>query len=341
MNRPFGHVTSKNLHKELMDGAKWMVSQLKNLDGVIGITLSGGLCRGYGDELSEIDLMIYLEKETYEKWTQGQGPVPQGDNLWEGRYFDLEFFSYEEEWEKDWGLFMKWDASYNVILYDPYNKIAQLFKHKDLFTAQEKFQCASECFENCFYLGDLVIQQWIKRGDPLAANYLINKAISGLVKMVFLANNEYPPVEKWALNYSYSLKWLPNKWKERISNIIVIKDVTMDEVKRRHNKFVSLYKECWEKIVGTESKDLEFIEIVLFKEFQYIIANYPVEFNKFAEKYETKHLSYEPMFQLLNIIEKDGKKYIIFDEEKYNEYMDLDFKDFLDWNKNLLRKLKK
>lgn len=338
-NRPFGKIKSKNLYEDLIKGAEWMVSQLKDITGVIGITLSGNLSRGYGDELSEIDLMIYLEKTIYEKWSQGEAPVPQGDTFWNGYYFDLEFLSYHEEWDKKWDLFMKWDASYNKILYDPYKKIIKLLEHKDIFTAREKFQCASASFEKSVYIGSLVVQQWIKRGDPLAANHLINTAIKGLLKIIFLVNEEYLPPDKWNLNYSYSLDWLPENWRERISEVILIKEISVEEAERRQKVLLKIYNECWERLVGVKFKDLEFIEINLYNELQYIINKTPVNFNEFSEKFDTKHLTFEPLFQLTEIKIKNNEKWIIFNKEKFLKQKEVNFKDFLDWNKNLLRKL--
>ncbi|MFX0031841.1 MAG: nucleotidyltransferase domain-containing protein [Promethearchaeota archaeon] len=338
-NRPVGEIKSKNHYQDLIKGAEWMVSQLKDLTGVIGITLSGGLSRGYGDELSEIDLMIYLDKKAYEKWSQGEAPVPQGDTLWNGYYFDLEFLSYYEEWDKKWDPFMKWDASYNKILYDPYSKIVKLLEHKDIFTAREKFQCAATSFGKCVYIGNLVVQQWIKRGDPLIANHLINKAIKGLIKIVFLINDEYLPPDKWSLNYSYSLDWLPEGWRERISDVILVKEISMEEAERRCKILHRIYNECWERLVGTKFKDLEFIEINLYNELQYIISKTPVNLNEFSEKFDIKHLTFEPIFQLTEIKTKDNVKWIIFKKEKFLEQREENFKEFLDWNKNLLKKL--
>lgn len=338
--RPYGEISSKGKYEEMLEESKKIVNELTNEKGVIGITLCGGLSRGYADELSEIDLIVYLEDDVYNEWIIGMSPIPHSDALWKGNYVDIEFFSFQQEVKESWDLIKKWDASYNVILFDPEKKIEALFKEKDIFTSEEKYRCISICFEKCMYIGDLVIQQWIKRGDPLAANQLINNAISGLIGLVFLANDEYPPYEKWALNYSYSLKWLPKDWNKRISNIILTKELSIKEAERRHELFVKLYKDCWEKIVGRESRDLEFIDIITLKELQFIIDNSPVSFDKFAERFDIKHLSYEPIYKLTNIIKKDGKKYILFDKDKYLKQKKANFPDILEWSKPLLNKLK-
>ncbi|MFX1315799.1 MAG: DUF4037 domain-containing protein [Promethearchaeota archaeon] len=337
--RPKGDIRSKGKYNEMFIEAKKIVSKLSKEKGVIGISLCGGLSRGYADELSEIDLNIYLESNAYEKWIIGMGPVPHSDALWQGNYIDIDFLSYESELKEKWGLVKKWDASYNIILFDPERKLEMLFREKDIFSSKEKFDIASECFENCMYLGDLVIQQWLIRDDLLAANQLISKAVSGLIGMVFLVNDEYPPHDKWALNYSYSLNWLPKDWKKRISEILLTKEISINEAQRRHKLLVNLYKDCWEKLVGKGLRNLEFIEIISLKELQFIIDNSPVSIEKFAESFNIKHLSYEPIYKLTDIIIKDGKKIIAFNKDKYISQKKEKFSDFLDWNKRLLEKL--
>jgi hypothetical protein len=339
-DRPQGEIRSKGKYDEMLDEAKKIAGKLSKEKGIIGITLCGGLSRGYADELSEIDLNVYLEDDIYDNWIIGMGPIPHSDALWEGNYVDIDFFSYERELKENWGLIKKWDASYNVILYDPEQKLEILFKEKDVFTSQEKFDLAGDCFENCIYIGDLVIRQWLKRGDPLAANQLINKAVSSLIEMVFLINDEYPPHDKWALNYSYSLKWLPKDWKKRISEIIITKEISIKEAERRHKLFVDLYKDCWEKLVGKESRELEFIDIITLMELQFIIDNSPLPFEKFAESYNIKHLSYEPIYKFTDIIIRNGKKSITFNKAKYIKQKEKNFPDILEWSKSLLNKLK-
>jgi len=340
IKRPYGEITSKGNYESMLIDAKEMAKKLSEKEGVLGITLCGGLSRGYTDDLSEIDLIIYLDDEIYNEWIIGLGPVPQGDMLWDGKYYDLKFYSYQKELLDNWSLVKRWDASYNKILYDPEEKIVDLLKSKDIFRSQEKFQSVSNSWQKCIYIGTIVIKQWINRGDPTSANYLLNKAIPGLVELAFIANDEYVPYEKWDLNYSYSLKWLPKDWKNKISKIILVNEISFQEAERRHKILMDLYNECWEKIFGKDLKDLEPIDITTLFELQFIVDNSPVSLEKFSSQFEKNHLSFEPHFKITDIIIKDGKKFIVFNKEKYNKYKETDFSDFLIWNKRSLKKLK-
>lgn len=338
--RPYGAISSKGKFEEMIQNARKIANEISKENGVIGITLSGGLSRGYADNLSEIDLIIYLEDDIYNNWISGLGPIPHSDALWQDCYVDIEFLSFEKEIKEDWDLIKKWDASYNEILFDPMNKIETLLTEKDVLTAQEKLNCLSRAFGKCMYIGNLVILQWIKRGDPLAANQLITNALSSLIDMVFLANDEFPPYEKWALNYSYSLKWLPKDWKTKISEILLTREISIKEAERRHDLFVKLYKDCWEKIVGKESRDLEFIDLIALRALQFIIDNSPVPIDKFAERFDINQLSYEPIYKFTDIIIKDEEKIIVFNKDRYTEQKRADFPDILEWSKLLLNKLK-
>ncbi|MFX0039757.1 MAG: nucleotidyltransferase domain-containing protein [Promethearchaeota archaeon] len=338
--RPYGTISSKGQYNEMMENAKKIANDISTKAGVIGITLCGGLSRGYADELSEIDLNIYLEDDVYNDWITGMGPLPHSDALWNDNYIDIEFLSFDKEFKEEWDLIKKWDASYNVILYDPEDKIKALLNKKDVFSSQEKFHCLSKAFGKCMYIGNLVVLQWINRGDPISANQLITNALLGLTSLVFLANDEYPPYEKWALNYSYSLKWLPKDWKKRVSEVLLTKEISIKEAERRRALFIELYKDCWEKVVGKESRDLELIDLISLRELQFIIDNSPVSFEKFADSFDIKHLSYEPIYKFTNIIIKENMKFIYFNHEKFIEQKAANFPEILEWSKLFLNKLK-
>ena len=121
-NRPHGRLSTENKRKEMLENVEEYVEKIKR-SGVVGITLTGGLSRGYGDELSEIDLDIYLTPELYKKWIMGKGPLPHGDHLGTRYHMDVSFLDYEKESEIEWDLQKKWDSSYAIILHDPHGKI--------------------------------------------------------------------------------------------------------------------------------------------------------------------------------------------------------------------------
>ncbi|HHL41882.1 MAG TPA: hypothetical protein ENJ36_04365, partial [Candidatus Bathyarchaeota archaeon] len=77
-HRPYGALPNTNQLPEMRRNIEEYVDMLSKNREVVGITLTGGLSRGYGDALSEIDLNIYLQETRLGDWEKGLGPIPQG-----------------------------------------------------------------------------------------------------------------------------------------------------------------------------------------------------------------------------------------------------------------------
>ena len=65
-------------------------SVLSELKEVVGIVLLGGAARGYSDQLSEIDLAIFL---THGRVTN----LPKGEHRWRGYLLDNDLYVYDRE----------------------------------------------------------------------------------------------------------------------------------------------------------------------------------------------------------------------------------------------------
>ena len=80
MNRPYVQIESENKNATLRRHLKKMLPEFKALPGVVGLTLNGGLSRGYADHLSEIDVTIYLTSEAFMDWQSSsyQGSTRKG-----------------------------------------------------------------------------------------------------------------------------------------------------------------------------------------------------------------------------------------------------------------------
>jgi hypothetical protein len=334
-NRPHGTLPVSSLQKEMLENALDYVNQLANFPEVIGITLTGGLSRGYADRLSEIDLNIYLTKESYRIWKMGKGPIPHGDHKGSKHHMDVSFLDFEREKKGKWNLLKKWDSSYAKILYDPDKMIEKLLDSKDVFTAEEKYGIALNNYLDCVYFADIAVRQWSLREDPLVANQLINKAIPSLCNLLFLANDEYPAFEKWLVNYSYSLQWKTSDWEKWLKEITTIREITIEEAFRRRDKILKLYHEIWAKIVGEEYQDTGLLELAALDALEYVIKNTPTV-KKFQEKYGIDQLGYELLYKLADIEQRGDDEIIIFNREKFLIEKEKGFPSFLDWNKDVL-----
>ena len=335
-NRPKGTLPEANQLPVMMEHIEEFVKQLSSNQDVVGITLAGGLSRGYGDQLSEIDLNIYLNEDRLQDWVKGKGPIPQGDHQGSKYHMDVDFLSLRAESTTEWSLLKKWDASYTKVLYDPTGIIEKYLDSKDVFTAQEKHNIALGNYLDCVYFGEIVVRQWLLRDDPLVANQMISKGIPALCNLLFLANDEYPPFEKWLVNYSYSLHWTPRDWKKRLGAITLIKELTTGEAQRRSSEFTQLYREVWGKIVGEEYRETGLLELDALDTLLYVIREQPT-LEEFKKHYDIKQLSFENLYKLAGIKPIDGVEHIVFDYQRFKDEQKKGFPSFLQWNREMLK----
>jgi len=76
--RKIVNVIKENRLEFYLDHLEKQMKTFKSIEGVVGITLNGGLSRGYGDHLSEVDVTIYLNKESYENYNSGKLQFKEG-----------------------------------------------------------------------------------------------------------------------------------------------------------------------------------------------------------------------------------------------------------------------
>lgn len=241
MARPHANIERNNKSDALLKHLTDMMPNFITLPGVVGITLNGGLSRGFADHLSEIDITIYLESDTYKYWHENKSPVPQGITVLNGVLYDIKVLDYECEKEKDYSEVELWDLSYSKILHDPYNKISKLFEDKlskkpDISRAQGYMFAAWWSYK---LAGDI----WIARGDVLQGHFTLNESIPSLVKALYAANNEYIPHEKWMIHMSRTLEWKPVDWEERLGRSMSIGDLSINSLIDRQSCIENLWIE--------------------------------------------------------------------------------------------------
>ena len=107
-----------------------MLPEFKALPGVVGLTLNGGLSRGYADHLSEIDVTIYLTSEAFMDWQSSKPPISVGITRLAGQLYDIKYVDFSAEKARDWDDTELWDASYAEILFDPEDLLHSVFAEK-------------------------------------------------------------------------------------------------------------------------------------------------------------------------------------------------------------------
>lgn len=241
MNRPFVNLKTTNNINELKEFLEAQLPLFKSIKGLIGIILNGGLSRGYGDHLSEIDVLLFLDPESYLYYQEKMLPFALGITKIEGQLFDIQLIDVEKESEKVYDPVGLWDLSYAEIIYDPTNKLTEMRDSKltGIKTLDDTEGYLFEAWWNYKLAGDI----WIHRGDIFQGHYMLNNAIQPLISAIYAVNNELIPHEKWLVHLSKTLNWQPKEWQSRLSDLFFSEDRTLEGLKKRQQLIASVWHE--------------------------------------------------------------------------------------------------
>jgi len=341
MTRPRPSVSSPSEYDAYFHQAQAFADRFATYEGVAGVLLTGGVARGYADHFSELDLVIYLTLPHFEDWTRrGLAPSPEGDSCMDGWHVDFDYLCYEDESEAEWEHIKRWDRSYAVVLYDPEGVMQEMLTRKAVLTKEEKQRLVSRHLVLYGeYFCNVVVPSWLHRGDLLAAHHCLNVALSSLIKAVFLTNDELIPFEKWTLNFSYTLDWMPPNWRGRIEEALLVREVSPADVERRCALLRDLFAECREKLLGPKTDGLDTIEGRKLEILRAVRECGAVPTAEFDRRFGLRRAVQSPLFHLLQWETRQDQEWLVFDEERLREYASRDFEGFLEWDQALLRVL--
>ncbi|AEV69993.1 hypothetical protein [Acetivibrio clariflavus] len=312
MGRPYVDVKRNNISDVLLKHLNDRLPEFISLPGVVGITLNGGLSRGFADHLSEIDITIFLEPDTYKYWQENKTPITLGIVVLDGVLYDIKVLDFEREKEKKYGEVELWDLSYSKILYDPHNKIAEMYENK-LSNKLDVSRSQSYLF-GAWWSYKLAGDIWISRDDALQGHFTLNESIPLLLKALYAANNEYIPHEKWIIHMSRTLEWKPIDWEERLGRAMSTGDLSINSLIDRQNCIEKLWLEIDNYIRETYYPDLRLkvMQKSFYELMQLLVQNQTVSVSEWNKKSSIAILNGEPFYRVTEI--KNG--YIILNMEK-------------------------
>ena len=339
MSRPRPTVSSPNNHVSFLRQAQVFADRFAAHEGVVGVLLTGGVARGYADHFSEIDLAIYLTRSTFDAWAQGGlAPYAEGDSCLDGWHVDFDYLCHEAELEAEWDHVKRWDRSYAVVLHDPRRWLQAMLARKAVLTDDEKQSLTSRhliLFGE--YYCNLVVPSWIRRGDLLAAHHCLNTALDSLIRVVFLANDELIPFEKWTLNLSCTLAWTPPDWQKRLEQALLVREFSQADVERRCTLIRDLFTGCREKMLGPKPEGLDTIETRKLAMLRVVREQGAMAASEFDRRFGLRRAIQSQLFQLLRRETRGDEEWLVFDEEWLWEYTEQGFEGFLEWDRALLR----
>lgn len=333
MNRPYVNLNSENIIEKLLQALEEELSKFKAIEGIIGITLNGGLARGYADKFSEIDIVIYLDKNHYEEWQKGNSPIPLGIVKINGYLYDIKTMVLEDEKVNSWDNISLWDLSYCKVLFDPKKEIVQFIKNK--LVNRPKTLDAQGPMWNAWWYYKLAGNIWINREDILQGNFIFGKAVTSIIEALFVVNGEYIPHEKWVVHMSRTLNWIPENWEQRLAKAMSTGDFTVQDLINRQAAIDSIWKEINLYIVNKEFPDykLNITQKWYHDLLEFMVEKEVVTVEEWETKASLETLNSDPFYRIVNV---DSEK-IILDKDKF---LSIDENDMYSWHYEILEEVR-
>lgn len=314
MSRPVVTINAANQIHVLRAHLDQRLPQFVAIPGVVGLTLNGGLSRGYADHLSEIDVTFFLTPDAYQRWQAGKAPFGTGIQKIDGMLYDIKVLNLAAERSRTWDMVTRWDASYTEILHDPSGEIAALLAEK-LAERPSPQEAGGPMFAAWWYF-ELAGTIWIHRGDAVQGHLMLTQAIVELVKAVFLINGEYIPHEKWLIHMSRSLAWTPPDWETRLTSALCDLTPTVDGLRQRQQAIASLWHELDRALIERCSRDLppelQFPHHHFYRLLAWLAENSPVRLSDWQSRASLDMLNNAPFSGCVR--QEEG--YVILDRER-------------------------
>lgn len=334
MKRPYVDLSSENTVQELLNALNHSLYRFTALDGVAGILLDGGLSRGYGDHLSEIDIVIYLDKKYYLEYMDGRCPFALGITVIDGYLYDIKLADFENEIRKDYDPVALWDLSYASVLYDPDNRVADFIRQK--LTASVDVSSAGSLLWSAYWSYKLAGNIWIHRKDTLQGHYVFNSVIKPLISALFIANREYIPHDKWLVHMSRSLSWKPDDWETLLMGAMETGDYSVQSLIDRQQCIERLWKSINERLCEMSGffRQLDYTQKSSYESLKKLIAKDEYTLEEWQAVQSLDSLNYEPVHSLFSRV---GDK-IIFNKSRF---LSLKPEDMYIWMYQIVNEVRK
>lgn len=331
MNRNIVNVEKENKLGFYLKHLENQMELFRHIKGVVGITLNGGLSRGYGDHLSEVDLTIYLSQESYEDFNSGELQLKEGICVIEKVLYDIKVVEYNSESERSMSPFVElWDLNFAKVLYDPKGLIKELIDEK-LSSKVSIDQIGGPMFDALWHYrlaGDI----WIYREDAIQGHMMLNEASKSILKSLYIANHEYVPHDKWLVNMLSNLKWIPADKQILLEKLFKTGDMTLNSLIERQRSI----DEVWNQInsyVIEENKLCDLVDLtkkVFYERVLSVLQKDSYSTEEFFKICSLRSINSDPFAEFIRI--KDGR--VSIDKEKF---MNLGEESMYTWHYDVVK----
>ena len=194
----------ENRRDEFLRAAEAVSERISTIEGVVGILATGGIARGYCDDYSDLDLIVYAHEE---KVAEIADYVAVGWLMHKNIGLDTPVESYEKALQADspseyWSQVMRWDRQNSILLFDSENRIKDLLKSKIVFPEQERQQLEKDYSEKVEEYLVYSFEMWEKRGSVVNLADLLITSTKYLILWIYAKNGKFQPyLPKWLFYY--------------------------------------------------------------------------------------------------------------------------------------------
>lgn len=232
--------------------------KLAEADGVLGVLLVGSSSIGYVDSSSDIDLEVFVTKESYGRMRRNR----EAYESFQGTDVTWEWMTLQEledtlrDWRNDVDL---WVYSKSTILLDLGDKLKNLLakykRYPDSIWLKKLFLYWYYATGNAPYDSGKAIQ----RKDLMTAQLYLAQAMEYYTALIFILNKNFIPYRKWRLRELKKLKYKPIGYTEMLRKILTTTKWTRQEFEAKQDIINALVSELEKKLLdaGISEEKLE------------------------------------------------------------------------------------
>ncbi|MDH4222124.1 MAG: nucleotidyltransferase domain-containing protein [candidate division Zixibacteria bacterium] len=194
----------KNRYREFLSAARIISRKVSKIKGVVGIAATGGIGRGYCDDYSDLDLIVYADEE---KAREIKKYIAVGYLRYKDIDLDTPVVSYQKAMNykvpsRYWSQIQRWEMGNALILFDTKGRIKNLFKEKLIFPDwEQKILLEKHRQEVGFHL-KYNFETWEKRGDIINLADSLIRGTENLILWIYAKNRKFQPfIPKWLFCY--------------------------------------------------------------------------------------------------------------------------------------------
>ena len=249
----------ENRYNEFLAAAKIISKKISKIEGMVGILATGGIGRGYCDDYSDLDLIVYVDDK---KVKEIKKYIAVGSLIYKNIALDTPVESYQRALKhkspsKYWSQVMRWDRENSQILFDTEHKIENLLKEKLVFPDWEQKKLLEKYREGAEDHLKYNFEMWEKRGSLINLADSLIKATEYIILWIYAKNKKFQPyLPKWLFYYLENNFVREAKYSDIFEKVYLNPIKTTVQAKRIRTELIELSKNIGIKFNYENLKDI-------------------------------------------------------------------------------------